>query len=66
MNSPLTIVGIGCGGRTLTRCRFASSHPHRFRIVGGADPNAFRRGEFGKISGVGLPRAPLLVSLQKD
>lgn len=51
MNPPLALVGIGCGGRTLTYCGLAAAHPHRFRIVGGADPNAFRVGELQKISG---------------
>lgn len=42
MNKPLTLVGIGCGGRTRTYCELAAQQPHRYRIVAGADPDAER------------------------
>ena len=50
MNKPLTLVGIGCGGRTLTYCGMAAHHPNRYRVVAGADPNSFRVNELRKAS----------------
>lgn len=42
MTKPLTIVGIGCGHRTQTYCNLSALLPHRFQVVGGADPVAAR------------------------
>lgn len=39
---PLTLAGVGCGGRTRTYCGLAARMPHRYRVVAGADPNAAR------------------------
>lgn len=41
-NKPLTLVGVGCGGRTRTYCDLAARLPHRFQVVGAADPNPVR------------------------
>lgn len=38
MSKPLTIAGIGCGGRTLAYCDIAARMPHRYQVVAGADP----------------------------
>ncbi len=46
----LSIVGVGCGGRTLTYCGLAAPEPHRYKIVGGADPNRLRVEELRKLS----------------
>ena len=42
MSQPLTLVGIGCGGRTRTYCELAAHLPQRYRVVGAADPNPVR------------------------
>ena len=39
---PLTLVGIGCGGRTRTYCELAARDPDRYRVIAGADPNPAR------------------------
>ena len=41
-NKILGIVGIGCGARTRTYCELAALSPHRYRVVGAADPNPIR------------------------
>ncbi|MCK6487650.1 MAG: Gfo/Idh/MocA family oxidoreductase [Planctomycetes bacterium] len=38
----LSLVGVGCGHRTLTYCDLAARQPHRYRVVAGADPVASR------------------------
>ncbi len=40
--NPLTLAGIGCGGRTRTYCELAARYPHRYRVIAGADPNPDR------------------------
>ena len=50
MQSPLSLVGIGCGGRTITYCGLAAREPHRYRVIAGADPNAVRVEELRKAS----------------
>lgn len=47
---PLTLVGVGCGGRTLTYCGLAARQPHRYRIIAGADPLAHRVNKLGGLS----------------
>ena len=42
MSKPLSLVGIGCGHRTLTYCEIAAQQPHRYRVVAGADPQTER------------------------
>jgi predicted dehydrogenase len=42
MSKPLTLVGIGCGGRTRTYCDLAAKQPHRYQVVAAADPDAER------------------------
>jgi predicted dehydrogenase len=42
MPKPLTMVGVGCGGRTRTYCGLAARQPHRYRVVAAADPNPAR------------------------
>jgi predicted dehydrogenase len=39
---PLSLVGVGCGGRTLTYCGLAARQPDRYRLIAGADPLARR------------------------
>ena len=41
-NSPLALVGIGCGGRTRTYMELAARHPGKYRLAGAADPVAVR------------------------
>jgi len=41
-SKPLTLVGIGCGGRTRTYCGLAARLPHRYQVVAAADPNPVR------------------------
>jgi len=38
----LSIVGVGCGGRTRIYCELAANQPHRYRVVAAADPNPIR------------------------
>jgi len=42
MQKALTIVGIGCGGRTRIYCELAARLPHRYRVIAAADPNPVR------------------------
>jgi predicted dehydrogenase len=51
MKAPLTMVGIGCGHRTLTYCGLAAKMQHRYRVVGGADPVAVRVEKLSRLSG---------------
>jgi len=47
---PLTLVGVGCGGRVRTYCDLAARHPHRYRVVAAADPNPVRVGQIRELS----------------
>jgi len=49
-NKVLTLVGIGCGGRTRTYCELAALSPHRYRVIGAADPNPVRVEQVRKLS----------------
>ena len=49
-NQPLTLVGVGCGGRTLTYCGLAARQPRRYRVIAGADPLAHRVNKLGELS----------------
>lgn len=51
MTKPISLVGIGCGHRTLTYCEIAAKQPHRYRVVAGADPQAERMERMREISG---------------
>ena len=42
MKKPLTLVGVGCGGRTRTYCELSARLPDRYRVVAAADPNPTR------------------------
>ncbi len=42
MKTPLTFVGIGCGGRTRTYFELAAKLPDRYRVIAAADPNPAR------------------------
>ena len=50
MNQPLTLVGVGCGGRTLTYCGLAARQPRRYRVIAGADPLPHRVNKLGELS----------------
>lgn len=50
MKKPLTLVGLGCGHRTRAYCEIAVQYPHRYRIVGAADPNSFRVQQIRELS----------------
>lgn len=43
MNTPLTAIIVGAGHRALTYASYALDHPDELKIVGVADPTAFRR-----------------------
>lgn len=51
MPAPLSLVGIGCGHRTLTYCGLAAQQPQRYRVVAGADPVAARIARLRELSG---------------
>lgn len=42
MKQPLTLVGVGCGGRTRTYCELSAALPNRYRVIAAADPNPTR------------------------
>jgi predicted dehydrogenase len=46
----LTLVGIGCGGRTRTYCELAARLPHRYRFIAAADPNPVRLDQVRQLS----------------
>lgn len=48
---PLRLVGLGCGGRTLTYCSLAARHPDRYVVVAGADPIELRVDALRRASG---------------
>jgi predicted dehydrogenase len=49
--TPLTIVGVGCGDRTRIYCTLAARQPHRYRLVGAADPNPARLEQVRRLAG---------------
>ena len=42
MPAPLSLVAVGCGSRTFAYSSIAAEMPHRYKIVGGADPQPCR------------------------